>query len=180
MYSVVDKLVCDGRGNGIDSASNLPVFLECSQALLRKPWSVGVVPTILPGSKIANMSNHRILAPQILATFMGIVSSLDVRLVFGQSPRLLADLCGNAMAGWSFGEALILSFSTSSTKCCYRSSARISNKYGRLLQRSFLACEFGSFYFDVASDDSSDEEPPDAKRREVGPSSALDVLLSLG
>ena len=66
MYRVVNKVVSNGRGDGLDENGE-QVFLDSTQALPRRPYCSGVLPTILPNCKIINMATQEIVHPQRLA-----------------------------------------------------------------------------------------------------------------
>ena len=177
MYFVVDQLVSNGSGSG-ETGGGQRVYLDASQALPRKPISFDVLGVILPGSKFIDMHTKKLIHPRTLANLMGVVSSFDVSLqaVLGSvSLRLLADLCGNAMCGWSFGECVLQAFATSTSRCRFRASVRAYLKFGALLEAAFNRVRHDADSCNHCDSLDSLVAPP--KRRKTN--SALGDLLSL-
>ena len=109
MYRVVDKVVSNGRGDGLDENGEQ---LDSTQALPRRPYCSGFLPAILPNCKIINMATQEIVHPQRLAQLQGILPTYDISINYSSlSVRVLADMAGNAMAGWS---------SSMSSMCVFR------------------------------------------------------------
>ncbi len=175
MYRVVDKVVSNGRGDGLDENGE-QVFLDSTQALPRRPYCSGVLPTILPNCKIINMATQEIVHPQRLAQLQGILPTYDISINYSSlSVRVLADMAGNAMAGWSFSMSSTCVFGTSGTPPSVRLNLRLSIKFGRIIRRSAFVAEYGSMDFsDVEA--VSPRPPPVKKGRYLSP---LEELLSL-
>ena len=174
MHRVVDKVVSNGRGDGLDENGE-QVFLDSTQALPRRPYCSGVLPTILPNCKIINMATQEIVHPQRLAQLQGILPTYDISINYSSlSVRVLADMAGNAMAGWSFSMSSMRAFGTSGTPPSVRLNLRLSIQFGRIIRRSAFVAEYGSMDFsDVEA--VSPRPPPVKKGRYLSP---LDELLS--
>ena len=75
MSKCVHKLVVasDVVGSSIAAAPVGPkVMLDASQALPRKPWTVGMYPTLLPAAKIIDVLKSAVVSPRTLCNLHGI------------------------------------------------------------------------------------------------------------
>ncbi len=169
------KVLSNGRGDGLDENGER-VFLDSTQALPRRPYCSGVLPTILPNCKIINMATQEIVHPQRLAQLQGILPTHDISINYSSlSVRVLADMAGNAMAGRSFSMSSMCVFRTSGTPPSVRLNLRLSIQFGRIIRRSAFVAEYGSMDFsDVEA--VSPRPPPVKKGRYLSP---LEELLCL-
>ncbi len=163
LSQVVDAKYCArDPGSGI-TADGKRIFIDGSQALNRHAVAFDMTPCILPGSKMIDRSNCRIMSGVHLLRLMGVLPTADHSIQYDVvKPRVQSDLAGNACNGWSFGLALIVIFSTSKVNPTHR----IKRKRSR------------TFSFSLEPDTSQEVAACPLSKRH-SPASGLGALLTL-
>ena len=171
---VLDVMYCQhdiGCGKTIDGKC---IFIDSSQALPRQAVGFDFVPCILPGSKVVDLAQCRILSGSHVLRLQGVLDTIDCKVRYGcTSERVQSDLAGNACAGWSFGSALISSFG--SVKVHTAPMRRTPGKSVPPERLALTVCDNGRRDKRIAC---AEERP--IKRHQHDDNSGLGILLNIG